>query len=139
MVDTADVADRVIWRSIRAGKTDRRRASELACDVVDVQVADRMPMQDDTDRGNGDPGIGRHRYEFVDRQHDLQMVKRGLPIPVRGFGKRFKLGEQIRGYITPPGSIRRGRRCRYPCRRNDVSCRIAIYHARAGIGNPTSP
>jgi hypothetical protein len=46
-------------------------------------------LQHDRDRDNGYPGIGRRGYEFVDGEHDLQMVKCGGPIPVRGVGKRL--------------------------------------------------
>ena len=46
-----------------------RRAPELAGNVADAQAAGRRPFQDDRDRDNRDPGIGRRGYEFVDREH----------------------------------------------------------------------
>jgi hypothetical protein len=66
--------------------------------LLNAQAAGGRPTQDDGDRDNGHPGIGRRGYKFVDRVNDSEIVKGGLPITVHGVGKGFaKLGEYIRG------------------------------------------
>jgi hypothetical protein len=49
---------------------------------ADAQAAGRWPLQRDRDRDNRESRTFRRGHVFVDREHDLQMVKRGLPTTV---------------------------------------------------------
>ncbi len=67
------------------------------------------------------------------------MVNRGGPIIVRGVGKRLNRIDwivEIRSLIPSTRVVRLGIRTAVEM---GVSCRMAIYHVQAGIGNQGAP
>ena len=101
-----------------------------------VKPRGRWPSEHDGDGDNGNPGIGRRRYEFVDREHKLQMVKGRRAITVGTVGKGFaNLGDVIRRVRCPIPFARVVEVVIRAAVAMVDSCRLAIYHVRAEIEN----